>query len=332
MANRFGNQYRIAIGTETAYASGGTVAGPPVTTSWATLTVHSGVMVQTPVVNTATTTHKSLTHIDTPCEIIPTTKMGNVTVSGDATLDILKKYLTGIVKDAGPMGVDYQFFANPDDAPSFILLQLWSDAPSGTNFTVDRAIGAKLLSLEITGTSGGLIQFNANFETQPVEREATQAITGTDPGLICGTPLQFGDVIAALALGDTATALESFTINLVNEYTADGTKFANSKVISNPRIIRQGGEFSYTCNYDSTGGEKDVDIINNPDSILSDSISLTPDGTLDGKHIDFAINSIATSIERPDTDKDYFKLNYSGRIVYDSALTYAVDINLITIT
>lgn len=336
MANRFGNQYRIAIGTETSYGSGFTqMSAPPTPTgsvAWTDLLVHSGVMVQTPVVNTATTTHKSLTHIDTPCEIIPTTKMGNVTVSGDATFDILKKYLTGIVKDTGVSGAEHQFFANPDDAPSFILLQIWSDAPSGTNFKVDRAIGAKLLSLEITGTSGGLIQFNATFETQPVEREATQAITGTDPGLICGTPLQFGDVRATLALGNSATALESFTINLMNEYTADGTKFANSRVISNPRIIRQGGEFSYTCNYDSAGEEKDVDIINDPDSILSNAIYLTPDGTYDGEYITFSINSIATSIERPDTDKDYFKLNYSGRIVYDSSSGYAVGIDLSNLT
>lgn len=333
MANRFGNQYRIAIGTETSYGSGFTkMSGTPGVGSvgWTDLLVHSGVMVQTPVVNTATTTHKSLTHIDTPCEIIPTTKMGNVTVSGDATFDILKKYLSGVTKKV-LLGYNH-FFADPDDAPSFILLQLWSDAPTGTNFTVDRAIGAKLLSLEITGTSGGLIQFNANFETQPVEREATQAITGTDPGLICGTPLQFGDVIASLALGNDAMALESFTINLVNEYTADGTKFANSQVISNPRIIRQGGELSYTCNYDSTGGENDVDIINNQGSILSDSIYLTPDGTYGGEYIAFAINSIATSIERPDTDKDYFKLNYSGRIVYDSGTGYAVDIDLSNLT
>jgi hypothetical protein len=257
--------------------------------------------------------------------------MGNVTVSGDATFDILKKYLTGIVKDPGWLGTN-QFFANPDDAPSFILLQIWSDAPTGTNFTVDRAIGAKLLSLEITGTSGGLIQFNANFETQPIEREATQAITGSDPGLICGTPLQFGDVGAILALGNSATALESFTINLMNEYTADGTKFANSKVISNPRIIRQGGEISYTCNYDSDGIEVVVDNINNPDTILNDLIYLTPDGTYNGEYIAFAINSIATSIERPDTDKDYFKLNYSGRIVYDSSSGYAVSIDLSNLT
>ena len=332
MANRFGNQYRIAIGTETSYGSGFTqMSAPPNPTgsvAWTDLLVHSGVMVQTPVVNTATTTHKSLTHIDTPCEIIPTTKMGNVTVSGDATFDILKKYLTGIVKDVGEIGANYKFFANPDDAPSFILLQLWNDTPSGSNFTVDRAIGAKLLSLEITGTSGGLIQFNANFETQPVKREATQAITGSDPGLICGTPLQFGDVIATLALGNSATALESFTIKLMNEYTADGTKFANSRVISNPRIIRQGGEISYTCNYDSKGEENDVDILNDPNTILYDKLYLTPDGTIGGDYILIIIASIPTSIERPDTDKDYFKLNYSGRIVYDSTTTYAVDIDL----
>lgn len=332
MANRFGNQYRIAIGTETAYASGGTVAGTPATTTWETLTVHSGVMVQTPVVNTATTTHKSLTHIDTPCEIIPTTKMGNVTVSGDATFEILKKYLSGVTKDVGIIpDTQHRFFSDPDDAPSFILLQLWSDTPSESNFTVDRAIGAKLLSLEITGTSGGLIQFNANFETQPIEREVTQTITGTDPGNVCGTPLQFGDVIANLALRNDATALETFTINLINEYTADATKFANSRVISNPRIIRQGGELSYTCNYDSAGDENDVDIINDPDSVLYDQIWLT-DGALGGEYIEINIASIATGIERPDTDKDYFKLNYSGRIVYDSNAECAVTIDLSHLT
>jgi hypothetical protein len=314
MAKRFGNQYRIAIGKETSYGSGFTqMSGTPATGSvaWDDLLVHSGVINMTPTINTAQTTYKSGLTVTHPCEEVQTTSMGTVTVSGDATLDILEKYLGGVMPD-----IEFQtasFPANTADIPSFVLYQIWDDAPSQSNFKVNRVKGAKLQQLVITGSQGGLIQFEATFETQTVEREVEQDITGTDPGRSCGTALQFGDVIAFLAMGNAATALDTFSITFTNEFTADASKFANNMTLFNPHIIKQGGEISYTCNYDSAGAETDLSIISDPKAINTDMIQIMS-GT---NFFQAIIPSIATSLDLPDVERDYFKLNYTGRIISD---------------
>jgi hypothetical protein len=316
MANRFGNQYRIAIGKETSYGSGFTqMSAPPNPTgsvAWTDLLVHSGVINMTPTINTAATTYKSGLTVSHPCEEVQTTTMGNVTVSGDASLDILEKYIGGVMVVAEGSLV---FPANTADIPSFVLYQIWDDAPSGTKFKVNRVKGAKLQQLVITGSQGGLIQFEATFETQTVEREVEQSITDTDPGRKCGTPLQFGDVTATLAMGNAATALDTFSITFTNEFTADASKFANNMTLFNPHIIKQGGEISYTCNYDSAGAEKNLSIISDPTTINVDTITIM-------SRIDYfqaIIPSIATSLDLPDVERDYFKLNYTGRIISDGA-------------
>lgn len=317
MANRFGNQYRIAIGEETSYGSGFTqMSGDPIpvgSVAWTDLLVHSGVINMTPVINTSPTTYKSGLTVTHPCEEVKTTTMGTVTVSGDASLAILEKYIGGVMLDNG-YGV-IEFPADTADIPSFVLYQIWDDAPAETKFKVNRVMGAKLQRLVITGSQGGLIQFEATFETQTVEREVEQSITGTDPGRSCGTALQFGDVTASLAMGNEATALDTFSITFTNEFTADASKFANNMTLFNPHIIKQGGEISYTCNYDSSGAEKDLSIISDPDTINSDTINI-----MSGEYFFQAvIPSIATSLDLPDVERDYFKLNYTGRIISDGA-------------
>lgn len=316
MAKRFGNQYRIAIGEETSYGSGFTqMSGTPATGSvaWDDLLVHSGVINMTPTINTAQTTYKSGLTVTHPCEEVQTTTMGTVTVSGDASLDILQKYIGGVMLDDGTGSIVFP----PDtaDIPSFVLYQIWDDAPSQSKFKVNRVKGAKLQQLVITGSQGGLIQFEATFETQTVEREVEQDITGKDPGRSCGTALQFGEILASLAMGKAATALDTFSITFTNEFTADASKFANNMTLFNPHIIKQGGEISYTCNYDSAGAETDLSIISDPKAINKDMINIMS-GT---NFFQAIIPSIATSLDLPDVERDYFKLNYTGRIISDGA-------------
>jgi hypothetical protein len=314
MANRFGNQYRIAIGTETSYGSGFTqMSGDPIpvgSVAWTDLLVHSGVINMTPTVNTAPTTYKSGMTVTHPCEEVQTTSIGTVTVSGDASLAILEKYIGGVMIDNG--GV-LELPADTADIPSFVLYQIWDDAPTGTAFKVHRVKGAKLQQLVILGSQGGLIQFKATFETHPVDGEVEQDITGNDPGRSCGTPLQFGEITASLAMGGRATALDTFSITFTNEFTADASKFANNMTLFNPHIIKQGGEISYTCNYDSTGAEADLSIISDPNTINSDTIWINSGSN----SFHATIPSIATSLDLPDVERDYFKLNYTGRIISD---------------
>lgn len=316
MANRFGNQYRIAIGVETSYGSGFTqMSGDPQpvgSVAWTDLLVHSGIINMTPVINTAPTTYKSGLTVTHPCEEVPTTSMGNVIVSGDASLDILEKYIGGVMK--GDSGT-FTFPADTANIPSFVLYQIWDDAPDETTFKVNRVKGAKLQQLVITGSQGGLIQFEATFETQTVEREVEQDITGTDPGRSCGTALQFGEIQAELAMGNGATALDTFSVTFTNEFTADASKFANNMTLFNPHIIKQGGEISYTCNYDSAGAEIDLSIISDPNTINTDKINIVSGDN----YCTLNIPSIATSLDLPDVERDYFKLNYTGRIISDGA-------------
>lgn len=315
MAKRFGNQYRIAIGEETSYGSGFTrTSGQPAVGSveWTDLLVHSGVINMTPVINTSPTTYKSGLTVTHPCEEVQTTSMGNVVVSGDATIDILEKYIGGVMTDESG---SLHFPANTTRIPSFVLYQIWDDAPSGTTFKVNRVKGAKLQQLVITGSQGGLVQFEATFETQTVEREVEQAITGEDPGRTCGTPLQFGEITASLAMGKHTTALDTFSVTFTNEFTADASKFANNMTLFNPHIIKQGGEISYTCNYDSAGDEIDLSIISDPNTINFDIISIESGSN----YCELNITSIATSLDLPDVERDYFKLNYTGRIISDGA-------------
>jgi len=279
--------------------------------AWTDLLVHSGVINMTPTINTAPTTYKSGLTVSHPCEEVQTTTMGTVTVSGDASLAILEKYIAGVMDDE-VAGV-YKFPPTTARIPSFVLYQIWDDAPSDDTFKVNRVKGAKLQQLVITGSQGGLIQFEATFETQTVEREVGQDITGNDPGRKCGTALQFGEVNASLAMGNEATALDTFSITFTNEFTADASKFANNMTLFNPHIIKQGGEISYTCNYDSAGAETDLSIISDPGTINTDMIYIMS-GT---NYFQANIPSIATSLDLPDVERDYFKLNYTGRIISD---------------
>jgi len=316
MANRFGNQYRIAIGKETSYGSGFTqmsaAPNPVGSVAWTDLLVHSGVINMTPTINTAQTTYKSGLTVSHPCEEVQTTSMGTVTVSGDASLAILEKYIGGVMLEEG-FPPRTSFPANTANIPSFVLYQIWDDAPSEGKFKVNRVKGAKLQQLVITGSQGGLIQFEATFETQTVEREVEQSITGIDPGRSCGKPLQFGEVDALLAMGNAATALDTFSITFTNEFTADASKFANNMTLFNPHIIKQGGEISYTCNYDSAGAEKNLSIISDPTTINTDWITIMSEVN----SFQAVIPSIATSLDLPDVERDYFKLNYTGRIISD---------------
>ena len=116
-------------------------------------------------------------------------------------------------------------------------------------------------------------------------------------------------------MGNKATALDTFSVTFTNEFTADASKFANNMTLFNPHIIKQGGEISYTCNYDSTGAESGLSIISDPNTINTDMIEIRSGEN----YFQLTIPSIATSLDLPDVERDYFKLNYTGRIISDGA-------------
>src|SRR5690554_1308358 len=262
--NRFGNQYRIAIGKETSYGSGFTnLSGEAGSVRFEDLLIHSGMINMAPEISVIPTGYRSMTHFDTLCDEVPDTRSGIVTVSGSATVAILNKYLEGVLVEDGGNRV---FPSDTSELPSFVLYQIWSDTPAGSNYTVFATKGAKLTQFVITGAFGSLLQFEATFQTQEIKREATVEITGTDPGISCGDWLHFADVLPVFD-DVSETNFEAFSISLVNELTADAYKYANNYTITNPVVIRQGGEITYTRNYDAAGNEKTITMLNAEDTL-----------------------------------------------------------------
>ena len=277
MANEFGNQYRIAIGEETSYGSGCTQmsgANPAVgSVDWDDLLVHSGVINMTPTINTAQRRYKADWPYRTPVKKCRLPRWEPLPFLATHLLTSSKNILVEwwlILLSAQ----DFRFPADCNRYPFFCAVSDLGWCSLWNEIKFNRVNGAKLQQLVITGSQGGLIQFEATFGTQTVEREVQQDITGLDPGRKSEHRFSLSEVVATLAMGNDAAALNTFSITFTNEFTADASKFANNMTLFNPHIIKQGGEISYTCNYDSAGAETDLSIISDPKTINGDEINI----------------------------------------------------------
>ena len=291
---RYGNQYRIAIGLETAFNSGATTAGTPATTDWHDLVVLPGILELTPVVNTADTQFKTGSFASHPFEQIPTTSGATVNYRGDLCLE--SSILFDLFFNSGVANTLKTVGSNPNATPlSAVIYMIHNDY--ATSYACDKVQGCKCTELVIESAQGGLVTVNATFEAAAMAREVSQAITGTDPRNPAPNPAQFADVNATLGMGAASTyGLESFGITLTNVFTSDGIKFANNRTMSHPLITGVTGEIRYTCPYNATGAEAGVSYLNDPNAEINDYIRIF---NSELKYIDIVTVSIPTSIERP---------------------------------
>jgi len=205
--------------------------------------------------------------------------------------------------------------ANPNTTPLSAVIYMIHNDSSATPYMVDKAQGCKLQSLVIEGSqSSGFIGVTATFEGTIYQRELSQAITGTDPGMELPEPALFGDITADLAFGAENYGLESFGLTLNNVFTSDSTKYANSRYPAYPLIIGYDGELKYTALYNANGNEKGISILDSPVEENFDTITiiLRPDTNL--RSLIIHTTSIATALDKPDPRNDIFKLNYTGKL------------------
>ena len=205
--------------------------------------------------------------------------------------------------------------ANPNTTPLSAVIYLIHNDSSATPYKVDKAQGCKLQSLVIEGSqSSGFITVTATFEGTIYQRELSQAITGTDPGMELPEPALFGDVQATLAFGAIDYGLESFGLTLNNVFTADGTKYANSRYPAYPLIIGYDGELKYTALYNANGKEANMDYLDNPEQDNPNIITIVLRPGVGQKELLIETVSIATAFDKPDPGNDIFKLNYTGKL------------------
>ena len=318
---RYGNDYRIAIGIEYSYNAGGTKApegGAPSATSWANLVVLPGVLEITQNNNKRDTKFKPQSAVPHPYSELVTTQSCTVTYTGE--FGLYSKILLDLwFNQKNPANGLYKMQANPNTTPLSAVIYLIHNDSSATPYKVDKAQGCKLQSLVIEGSqSSGFITVTATFEGTIYQRELSQAITGTEPGMELPEPALFGDITADLAFGAENYGLESFGLTLNNVFTADGTKYANSRYPAYPLIIGYDGELKYTALYNANGNERGISILDSPVEDYIDTITIILRPGTGQRELLIKTYSIATALDKPDPGNDIFKLNYTGKLASKS--------------
>ena len=314
---RYGNDYRIAIGIEYSYNAGGTeapVGEAPSATSWANLVVLPGVLEITQNNNKRDTKFKPQSAVPHPYSELVTTKSCTATYTGE--FGLYSKILLDLwFNQKNPANGIYKMQANPNTTPLSAVIYLIHNDSSASPYKVDKAQGCKLQSLVIEGSQiSGFIGVTATFEGTIYQRELSQAITGTDPGMKLPEPALFGDITDDLAFGATNYGLESFGLTLNNVFTSDSTKYANSRYPAYPLIIGYDGELKYTALYNANGNESNISILDSPVEELNNTITIILRPGVDQKELLIKTVSIATALDKPDPGNDIFKLNYTGKL------------------
>lgn len=315
MANRIGNSYRLAIGKEFAFNSGSTADAGVI--SFTALSVVASTVTGEVIPEALETNFKTNSAMPTACEVAQGYRSGQITVSGTLT-DGHELLLYAATHDSSS---PYAWTAKPT-ATSFVILRIWDDT-AASPYTVDKFSGCRLDSLTITGQSGSLITFDAVFSPAAYTPETSQVIAGTDPGVVCGTPFNFGDVTISSIFGSTTSA-KSFSIMFGSEYADNASSYQNSNTRLADVVVQFMGEYQLAVNYvPSNSADYTVENINSV--TFTETIKLANAN----KTWEFFIPIQLTALTKADPDNQLFETSVTAKIVYDIT---AVTAPTITVT
>lgn len=311
---RTGNDYWIAIGkeygnTNEGYGTGMTDDGTT-DISWNDLIAFPDKLEIGGERVTIDTGYKTLTGIPMPVDKVLGNYNYTLTISG-----ILSKrheiFLQGLMTKTGNQ---YQLKTIPDFIPSFVILRVWNDAPTGTpaeNYKVDKFKGAQLTKLSFSGASGDMVKYEATFNITTFEREVSQKITGTKPAFsaIADGLFNFGDMEFDLQYGTEPTQAKSFSFNIGYEIPDDATQYMNSLTRLPAIPLRVAGEFSYVNNYHKNGIEKRLE------TLLYNAIDEQGFSLINNSHSwSFWFFALPISYSLADPDKALFENNITFRL------------------
>jgi hypothetical protein len=281
---RTGNDYWIAIGQEYAtetdinagYGTGKVLqSGEP---TWEKFKLFPDKLEIGGERATIDTGHKTLSGIPSPADKVLGNFNYTLTLSGILTSEheILLKMFNFDYDDEDKI---YVLNNIPEKLPSFVILRVWNDAPTGdpaVNYKVDIFKGAQLTKLTISGASGDVIKYEAIFNITEFERETTYTIAGDKPNAldIMEKIFNFGDTSFSLNFGNKTKA-KSFSLNFGYEFPDDNTQYMNH-LMRKPLIpLRFAGEFNFVNNYDKSDVDINLYEMVNTDDIYIYVIQLT---------------------------------------------------------
>ena len=311
---RTGNDYWVAIGKEYGTTNEGYGTGRMNSTTddlaWNALTVFPDKLEIGGERATIDTGYKTLTGIPMPVDKVLGNYNYTLTISG-----ILSKrheiFLQGLMTKTGNQ---YVLNTIPDFIPSFVILRVWNDAPTGTpaeTYKVDKFKGAQLTKLSFSGASGDMVKYEATFNITTFEREISQKITGTKPlfSAIADGLFNFGDMEFELQFGKEQTQAKSFSFNIGYEIPDDATQYMNSLTRLPAIPLRVAGEFSYVNNYNKNGDEKLLE------TLLYNEIYEQAFSLINNSHSwSFGFYAQPISYSLADPDKALFENNITFRL------------------
>jgi len=328
MAYRYGNNYRVLVVKETT-------AGTTPAVTWATPTnwhLIPDIVEMSEEVAQIETNSKTGTGLATYCENRPGYQNATVTLTG-----VLSHEHEFLLKGLGydyAAGV-YTLKELPSTFPTYSIVRLWSDAPTGTpadDYAADIAVGCQLSSLKITGGSGDMVRYEATFQSMGVTAETPISIAQgatDDPGTPCVKGFNFGNVTADLNYG-SGDYLKSFELTLGYEIADDATSFQNSNTRLETIPLKATPELSYVTNYD-TAGNLDTDRQSRlyGETAIKEEIALVMVDGATTHTWKIETNGQLTSYTFADPGRALFENSVTERLCYYSTPAYPVKITVL---
>ena len=311
MASRLGSGYYTAIVVEDTY---GTAVTELTTATY--FWEHATEIKNEPILtDTKAKTGTTAPKIE---EKVITGTGGTVTIRGNLSSDH-EILLTALTHDTA---TPFVFQEASTAVKSYTIYQLFEagTTPSGTAYNI--ATGCVLTNLTISGEANGIVQFEATFRANAVDRAITTALSA-GPASWLGDDDQFLLANVTATLANTKTTMNSFSLNFEKTLADDRISYQNSLTRTAEYLIAFNGTVDFETIYD-------------------DAVDLTYDGNIG---VQTAVENLITLVEgakswaittfcriasftQADPDKGLFVAQYSlelaGTDSTDVALSVAV--------
>jgi len=177
---------------------------------------------------------------------------------------------------------------------------------------INVAIGCVLESFEITGASGGTVDFTATFRAKSISYEQTNSNVSA-PTFSCINPTLYGAItVSKFGNGTAITSINSFTLSLTNIFADDTSVYQNSVTKQQEILIGLEGTLSIEWNYDKSN---DNDIYGNlVGTVSNDTINLVGSSTWL-----ISTNGKYTEYNSSDPDKGIFTSSFSKTLMSDGS-------------
>ena len=266
--------------------------------------------------------HKRATIKDRAGAKIKTGTKYNVKLSGEltSTHEILLKAFTQ--DSTSP-------YTLPDEVPATDLTyNIYRIYNVGASVYYDVALGCHCDSLKLSGNETDKITYEASFSAVAsrfeIHSTSGDALTNVPARADLAGYFLFGNATASLA--NSATKLNSFSIDLSKSMVSDERRFQNTLTMANDLFTAIGGKLKFQTIWDSVNDSAMVNKLNDGSAYTSTITLVSSDSS--PKTWAFVMYGTLESIKRPDEERNLFVSDQEYNLAYDASLHEPITITV----